>query len=195
VEVIAVDRRETLVRSAAKLAADAVCLDSTEEAALSKLNPAERDVCVCAIGNEARDASIITTALLRQLGAERVVSRAIDNLHGRILRLVGAHDVVNPEEDFGERFATRLMYSTVLDEIALGDDLVLTELKLPPALAGHTLASLALPRRFGVTVVALRRADPPGVDMPDPQRRLIQGDVLLLVSQRGRVAELLEKIG
>ncbi|MBX3273376.1 MAG: TrkA family potassium uptake protein [Sandaracinaceae bacterium] len=194
VEVLAIDTREERVRVASGSVAEAVVLDATEEAALARTNPARRDLCVCAIGNEAREASIIVTALLRQMGAARVVARATDPLHERILRLVGAHEVVNPEQAFGERYATRLMYATVLDEIELGEDLVITELKPPPSFVGRDLASLELPRRHGVTVIAQRRSGEPSAALPDPKRRLDADDLLVVVARRGAVARLLEAL-
>lgn len=194
VEVLAVDSREDRVRVAAPLVAEAVSFDATDERALARTNPERRDICVCAIGNEGREASIITTALLRQMGAKRVVARATDPLHERILRLVGAHEVVNPEQAFGERYATRLMYATVLDEIELGEDLVLTELKPPPSFVGRDLASLELPRRFGVTVIAVRRRERETAELPDPRRALEPEDLLVVVARRGAVARLLERV-
>lgn len=194
VEVLGVDEREERVRVAAPLVAEAVMFDSTDEAALARTNPSRRDLCVCAIGNEAREASIITTALLRQMGARRVVGRATDPLHERILRLVGAHEVVNPEQAFGERYATRLMYETVLDEIDLGEDLVITELKPPAGFVGRDLASLELPRRFGVTVIAVRQRGRESADTPDPKRKLESEDLLVVVARRGAVARLLERM-
>lgn len=194
VEVLAVDVDEERVRAAASVVEEAVRFDSTDEAALARTNPARRDLCVCAIGAEAREASIITTALLRQMGASRVVARASDPLHERILRLVGAHEVVNPEQAFGERYATRLMYSAVLDEIELGEDLVITELHPPPSFVGRSLASLELPRRYGLTVIAVRRAATTAVDLPDPKRALEAEDLLVVVARRGATAQLLEKV-
>lgn len=194
VEVLAVDLRDDRVRVAAGAVAEAISFDATDERALARTNPERRDLCVCAIGNEAREASIIATALLRQMGAKRVVARATDPLHERILRLVGAHEVVNPEQAFGERYATRLMYSTVLDEIELGEDLVLTELKPPPSFVGRDLASLELPRRFGVTVIAVRRRDVEAAELPDPRRPLAEDDLLIVVARRGGVARLLERV-
>jgi trk system potassium uptake protein TrkA len=194
VEVLAIDRDEDLVRAIAPSVADAIALDATDERSLARTSPEKRDVCVCAIGNEARDSSIITTALLRQLGATHIAARATDPLHGRILRLVGAHEVVNPEEDFGERYATRLIYKSVVDEIRIGEDLVMTELRVPTALVGRTLASLELPRRFRVTVVAIRRAGTAAIEQPDPMRPLHADDLLLVVAPEGAINQLLEKM-
>ena len=194
VEVLAIDNDEDHVRAAAPIVAEAMRMDGTDEAALAQTNPERRDVCVCAIGNEAREASIICTALLRQLGAKRLVARATDPLHERILRLVGAHEVVNPEQAFGQRFATRLIYADVVDEIVLGPELVLTEIRPPDSFVGRSLAELQLPRRFDVTVVATRRPGEDMIDMPDPRRALQADDLLVVVSRPGAVARLLEKV-
>jgi trk system potassium uptake protein TrkA len=194
VEVLAIDYNEDYVRAASSIVAEALCADGTDEAVLARMNPAERDVCVCAIGNEAREASIIATALLRQLGATRLVARATDPLHERILRLVGAHEVVNPEKSFGDRFATRLLYSDVVDEIVLGRDLVLTELRPPESFVGRSLSALELPRRFQVTVVAVRLPGQDGVQLPNPTRAIEASDLLVVVSKPGAIAKLLEKL-
>lgn len=193
VEVLAVDVKEANVEAAAAFTAEAVALDATDEAALARLSPDRRDLCVSAIGDEAREASIICTALFRQMGAKRVVSRATDPLHERILRLVGAHDVVNPEQDFGERFATRLLYAGIIDEIPLGADLSLTEMKAPPSFAGRSLVELELPARHGVTVIAIRRGDTREVSLPRASERLREGDILVVVARPTAVTDLLEK--
>lgn len=102
VDVLAVDIAEERVRVAAGFAAEAACFDAMDTDALARTSPERREVCICAIGDEAKEASIICTALLRQMGAPRVIARANDDLHERILKLVGAHQVVNPERAFGE---------------------------------------------------------------------------------------------
>lgn len=194
VEVLGVDLREDRVRAAAQTVAEAVSFDATDEAALARTNPARRDLCICAIGNEAREASIIATALLRQLGAKRVVARGLDPLHERILHLVGAHEVVNPEQAFGERYATRLMYASVVDEIELGEDLVITELRAPATFVGRDLASLGLPRRYGLTVIAVRQPDKDSAELPEPTRPFERGDLLVVVARRDAVARFLERV-
>jgi trk system potassium uptake protein len=194
VEVLAIDANEERVRGAAPFAASAIALDASDEAALARTAPERRDLAVCAIGDEAREASIICTALLRQMGAPRVIARATDPVHERILRLVGAHEVVNPERAFGERLAMRLLYSGVIDEVPLGEDLVITELQAPPAFLGRSLVELALPKRHRITVVALRRRGERGISLPSPTAKLRSDDVLVVVAPVGAVADLMEKL-
>lgn len=193
VEVLAVDIREERVRVAAAFTAEAACFDAMNTDALTRTSPERREVCVCAIGDESKEASIICTALLRQMGAPRVIARANDDLHARILTLVGAHEVVNPERDFGERFANRIMHQRVMGEMPLGEDLLITELRPPASMVGHTLADLQLPRRYAITVVAVRRAGRGAVLMPDPSDALQADDVLIVVSKKDAVARLMER--
>lgn len=192
-EVLAVDTREERVRAASEFELEAVCFDATETAALARASPELREVCVCAIGDESKESSIICTALLRQMGARRVVARANDELHARILRLVGAHEVVNPEQEFGERFASRILYERVVGELTLGSDLLITELTPPAGLVGRALAELQLPHRFGVMVVAIRGAAGGEVILPSPAHVMDEKDVLIVVSKPGAIGRLLEQ--
>lgn len=194
-DVLGVDLKQSLVQTASTFLTDVACFNAMDEEALARTAPASRDVCVCAIGEEARESSIMVTALLRQLGAPFIISRAADELLERILHLVGAHEVVNPERAFGERLATRLVYERIIEEVPLGEDLVITELAVPPAMVGRRLIELALPRRFGVTVLAWRRTvEGRGqVLPPDPQVPLKPDDILIVVSRPGAVRRLTEQ--
>lgn len=196
VDVVAVDHRGDRVQQASRFAAEAVRLDATDEAQLTRLAPATRDLCVVSIGDDAREASIIVTALLRQLGAPRVVARATNPVHERILSLVGAHDVVNPERNYGARLAARLAYQGVLDVIPLGDDLLITELEAPALFVGRSLRDLALPSRFQVNVVAIRRdgAGSGRLVLPRAEETVQVGDVLLLISTPKAAHALSERL-
>jgi trk system potassium uptake protein TrkA len=195
VEVLAVDFNAQRVADIAPYVSDAVRMDAMDEENLASLAPARRDVCVCAIGDDNREGSIIVTALLRQLGAQRIIARATDKLHSRILSAVGAHEVINPEREFGERMAIRLAWRNVVNVLPLGQGLVLTEVDCPESFQGRTLAELQLPKRFEVTVAAVRRHRDGGVmaTIPRPHEPLHRGDLLLFVSTEEAVRRLTER--
>ena len=156
--------------------------------------PARRDVCICAIGDEAREAAIICTAMLCQMGAPRVISRAGDPTLERILRLVGAHEVVNPEQAFGQRLAAHLAHEGVMGEYPLSEGLTITELEAPSAFVGRSLVELELPRRHGITVVAIQR-EGKTLTAHDPRAPLRKGDLLVVVSHTGAVSKLMDRVG
>ncbi len=190
VEVLAVDADPKRVEDAADVVAEAATFDATDEDELSRAQPGQRDLCVCAIGDESHEASILCTALLRQLGAPRIVARANSKLHGRILKMVGAHEIVNPLEDFGERFADKFVYSRLKGELTLGDDLVVAEVEARDDFVGKTLAELRMPAKLGVTVVATRSEGVPGVRLPTAEQTVQAKDILLVVARRGALGKL-----
>jgi trk system potassium uptake protein TrkA len=189
-EVLAVDVNSSLVEEAAAFVAEAVVIDATDEAELARLEPRRRDVAVCAIGDDSKESSIICTALLRQMGAPVVISRANDKLHQRILQLVGAHQVVNPEQEYGKRFANRLLYRDIVVDTNLGEDLHLTEIRIQPGMINKTLIELALPKRYGVMVVGIRRGSPSRVLQPSPNDPLQAEDHLIIVSSESAIPKL-----
>lgn len=191
-EVLAVDVRKDLVEEATDFVTEAMVLNATDEAELARLQPEHRDCSVCAIGDDSKEASIICTALLRQMGAPWVIARANDMMHKRILQLVGAHLVVNPEQEFGKRFANRLIYRHVVAEMPLGDDLHITEISVQPSMVGKNLKELALPKKFGVMVVAIRRGTPSRVLQPSPADPLQAGDNLVIVSNEAAIPKLMK---
>lgn len=193
VEVLAVDVSEDRVRSASAFATEAACFDATDESALARTSPERRDVCICTIGDESKEASIICTALLKQMGARRVIARSNDDLHARILTLVGADQVVNPEREFGDRFGNQILHEEIRGEMSLGEGVLITEVIVPDAFVGNTLSDLRLPSRFGVTVVAIRRGGTGAVVMPGPDLKLEPHDVIVVVAKERAVSRMMEK--
>lgn len=189
-EVLAVDVNRALVEEAATFVAEAVVLDATDETELARLEPSKRDSAVCAIGDDSKESSIICTALLRQMGAPVVIARANDKMHHRILYLVGAHQVINPEQEFGKRFANRLLYRDIVVDTNLGEDLHLTEIRIQPGMIGKTLMELGLPKHFGVMVVGIRRGEPAKVLQPSPHDYLKAEDNLIIVSSEAAIPKL-----
>ncbi len=194
VEVVAIDTDEKKIQMASAYVTEAYCLDGTQEEALASLKPRLRDVCICATGDQSKEAAIIATALLKQMGAKRVIARANDELHARILKLVGADEVINPEWEFGSKFANRIINEDILEEMSLGEDLVVTELKVPKEFLGQTLVELNLRKRFEITVIAIRNTRSGDVHLPNPQSAMTEGDVMIVVSTRECIAKMLNRV-
>ncbi len=187
--VVAIDRDPDEVEALAAELDATVCLDATDERALRELGLERVSCAVVAIGAESMEASILTTALLRQLGVPRIVARALDELHARVLFAVGAHEVFNPELEMGERLARRLAEPNVLERLDLGEGAQVAELEVPEQLAGQSLVDLDLRRRFGVSVVAIRTGDRVRATI-DGTERLEGGSVMVVIGSPDAVRRL-----
>jgi len=178
--VLAVDLDQREVDRVAPELDSVVRADATDEQALRELRLERVSCAVVAIGAQAMEASILTTALLRQMGVPRIVARSLSELHARVLRAVGAHEVVSPEEEMGHRLARRLAEPNVLERLELGEDAEIVELGVPESFIGRTLVDLKVRQQFGVTVVAVRRAGSVRASL-GASDRLEPGDVLVVI--------------
>jgi trk system potassium uptake protein TrkA len=178
--VLAIDKEQERAQMVEAEVDAVACADATDERALDELGLERMSCVVVAMGVRARETSILTTALLRQRGVPRIISRAANELHARVLLAVGAHEVINPELQMGQRLARNLAHPTILEQIALDENTNLVEVAAPEQFISKTLVEIDLRRRYGVSVIAVRRG---GQVMPQTaaDERLIRGDRLLIV--------------
>jgi trk system potassium uptake protein TrkA len=191
--VLAIDINEDEVNRMATELDAVVRADATEEEALRDLRLDRMSCAVVAIGAESMEASILATALLRQIGVPRIVARSLSDLHARVLRAVGAHEVVSPEVEMGQRLAYRLSHPNVLDRVELGDNIELVELEVPAQYVGKTLVELDVRRRFDITVVAIHRGDKI-VANPSRDEALREGETLMVIGSSGAVGRFAAKV-
>ncbi|NOY80576.1 MAG: TrkA family potassium uptake protein [Kiritimatiellaeota bacterium] len=160
--VLAVDRAPEMVEQVKSAVDQALILDTTDESALREARIDEMAVAVCAIGTQHVENSILTTALLHQLGVPRIIVRAANDLHARILRQVGATDVVNPEQEMGRRVAHQIASPGIREVLSLAEGVCVAEVPTPPSFAGESLAGLDVRRKYGVNVIGVQRRLPGG---------------------------------
>jgi trk system potassium uptake protein TrkA len=128
------------------------------------------------------------------MGVPVIISRANDAVHQRILQLVGAHQIINPEHEFGKRFANRLLYKHVITDTNIGESLHLTEILVQPSMVGKTLVDLELPKRFGVLVVGIRRGLEGKIHQPSPVDPLLADDHLIIVSRESAIPKFIQGV-
>ena len=146
-QIIAVDIDQKLVNEASNFANDAICLDAIDEASLSRLSPKDRDLIICSIGS--REPSILTVALLKQMGCDNIIARAQETIHARILKAIGAKKVINPEYEYGKKFANKiLMKSMFFDNDS--DEFNILEIPVKSFAIDEHLIELQLPENFKV---------------------------------------------
>jgi len=159
VEVLAIDADPQRVNDFAEILPAVRQADGSSQNALRQLGIEQFDAAVVAIGTGI-EASILTTAALVDVGVPKVWAKAITTEHGRILERVGAHHVVFPEKQMGERVA-HAVTGAVIDYFALDEGFVIAELEAPPRFVGRTLEEAAIRQTHGVTVVCIKPAGRP----------------------------------
>ena len=173
-EVIAVDTEKKLVNEASNYATDAICLDAIDEISLSKLSPKNRDLIICSIGT--REPSILAVALLKQMGCENIVARASEAIHARILKAIGAKFIINPEYEYGKKFANKILFNSLfLDNNT--EEFELFEIPVQPFMVNKNLKELQLPDKYNVIVAGVMKDNKYSRPIPDeifePEDRIL----------------------
>ncbi|MFC7329822.1 potassium channel family protein [Marinactinospora rubrisoli] len=154
-EVLGVDSNARLVQAYADSLTHTVIADSTDDEALRQLGAPEFTRAVVAIGTHLEE-SILTTSLLVDMGVPDIWAKAISRRHGRILQQIGAHHVVLPEHDMGERVA-HLVSGRMLDFVEIEENFALGKTRAPREIIGRRLGETRIRSHHGITVVCIKR--------------------------------------
>ena len=182
-EVLAVDGDAKRVQHWSGRLTSVVEADSTSEEALRQVGAADFNRAVVAIGADIQ-ASILTTAVLVDLGIEHIWAKAMTRAHGQILERVGATRVVFPEHDMGERVA-HMVTGRMVDYVELDDTFAIVETTAPRDLVGRTLGQAQVRHKHGVTIVCIK---PYGGSFTyaTADTRVEAGDLLVVAGETAR---------
>jgi trk system potassium uptake protein len=154
-DVLALDSSAEAVQAHAAALGHVVQADATDMQALKQLGVQDFKHAVVGIGQKL-EASVLTILNMSQLGIKDIWAKANDQAHGRIAERVGAHHVVYPEFDMGEKVA-HLVTGKMIDFIEFEDGFAIAKTRAPRETQGKTLTESAVRTRHGVTVVGIKR--------------------------------------
>ncbi|MBN2601566.1 MAG: TrkA family potassium uptake protein [Candidatus Marinimicrobia bacterium] len=199
-KVIAVDFQTDLIEKVKNMVTQAVLIDSTDEQSLKNAPIEDIDVAVVGIGQNI-ESSILTTAVLRNLGVPYIISRAISDIHGQVLKQVGATEVINIEIEEGKRIASKLISPDIIDKVYIGQNQILAEVMCPKSMVGKSIMMLDLRKKLDINIISIKhtstKIDDMGnpvvesnVDFPAPSTIIQKDDILVVVGREKDVDKL-----
>ena len=190
VYVTAVDSNYKKVEKIANFVSSAAQGDITEEVAMKSLGINNYDVAIIATGTDI-EASIEATLICKDSGVDKVIAKATSQSHARILKKIGADQIVYPELDTGERLARSLAGSNLLELVQFSNDFSLIEIKAHEDWIGKSLIELDFRNAYKMNVVAFERDGQMLMDI-DPSTEIRKGDVLVLIGDNENAKALEE---
>lgn len=190
-EVIGVDKDMQKVNHFKDHITHTVCLDSGNLEAMTSLPVKDSDVVVVGIGEDF-GASVLTTALLKQLGAKKLISRSMSELHQTVIEAIGVSQIIRPEQESAEKLALGLNQKEVIDSFRISTKYSIVEVNLPEYYFKKTLEEAQFRKRFNVNIVTLLREKEytnllgnkqkkhEAIGVLDPQCIFQPGDILVL---------------
>ncbi|MBG0778047.1 MAG: TrkA family potassium uptake protein [Desulfovibrionaceae bacterium] len=181
-EVVALDVERQRVQDIAPHCTEAVVMDATDRQALETLGLETSDGVIVSTGSQI-SRSILICLHLHEIGVQRILVKALDEDHAKILAKVGATEVIHPEKDIAVRTARALSNPNVLDFIPLAAGYDLVEMEPPKSLQGKSLQDARLREKYAIHVIAVRSASGEFQLAPPPDQPINPSDVLILLGR------------
>lgn len=153
-EVIGIDSDMAKVDAFKEKISHTICMDATDEFTVSGLPLKETDIILVAIGED-QGANIMTTALLKNYEVKRLISRAINPLHEKVLQAIGVDEIVHPEEETAERWAKKLCLKNVVDSFELNEYYSIIEALAPQDYVGKSIREVGFRKNHNLLALTV----------------------------------------
>lgn len=178
-EVLAVDVSEEKTAEVADIATYTVAADASEETTLKTLGITGFDVVVIAIGDNMQ-ASIITAMTCKEMGVKKIVAKANNAKHAKVLEKIGVDSIIVPERDSAVRTATLLNNPQVDDIIELHAGYCIAEIELPSSWKNKTLAELNVRAKHKINVLVVTTSEDADPIAPESTTVFEEGQRILI---------------
>lgn len=180
-EIILVDKDPETVQMLADRVSYAMCADVEDTEIFGELGMRNLDGAIIAI-TESLETSIVTAMMCNEMGIPRIIAKAKNAMHEKILRRIGVHKIIYPEAEMGRRVAKYLVADNFMDWIELSPHYSMVEMDVPQEWCGKSLAQLHIRERYGMNVVGIMDGDSVSVAL-NPAEPLRAESVLIVVGE------------
>jgi len=187
-EVVAVDADEKIVNNAAAYLPVCKCADVTDSEVISRLGIENIHTVIVCIASDL-ETSVMAVTLCKEAGVKNVIAKCANEMQRKILLRVGADQVVFPENESGVRLAKNLLSSGFIDMISLSKDVSVIEIDVKDEWCGKNLIELNLRKKYGLNIVAVKKADKVDVNI-NPEQPLEAETTLIVIANTAKLGKL-----
>jgi trk system potassium uptake protein TrkA len=190
VSVFAVDINRSRVEGFRDELEHLMIADITQGSALEKLRLDTMDAVVVATSSPL-PSSVLAVLKLKEMGVKRIIAKAENEDHAKILNALGVTEVVNPDEDSASRLANKISWANVVEMIELSSGFSIMEVSPPVNVIGKTLRHSGLRDVYHVEVLALREQPrTPMKGIPSPDEVISAECTMVVFGEDGNLARL-----
>lgn len=189
--VLAVDRNEKLINLITDYVTHAVCLDITNEESMAELGMSNFDGAIISMGHSL-EAAIFATLWAKEQGVPLIIAKAYDEMQGKILKKIGADEIVFPEREMGQHLANSLAFGHMLDAVELSSDYSIADIPVQKEWIGKSLRELRLREKYHVNLIAIERNRALEIT-PDANTVFTEEDILVLLGSNATLKKLADR--
>ena len=133
--------------------------------------------------------NILLTITLKEMGIQKVISRAVNEGHHKVLEKIGADGIIFPERDSAEKLAFMLQKDNVTEYIDF-HGYKIVEIRVPNTWVGKSLVDLEIRNKYGVSVLAVINKDGEAEIPPSPRKHFKEDDSVSVLGTDKTIAKL-----
>ena len=190
-EVLIMDENEDVIQELSQEFPNAIAGDCTSEGVLRSLGVNNFDYCFVTVGEDFYD-TLEITAILKELGAKYVVTKAKKNRQADFLKKIGADAVFYPEEDMAESLAIKYTVDNIYDNFELTEEYSIYEMPILKEWRDKSISDIDLRELYGINIIAVRK----GVQLlPTPKSNYVfeDGDMIFVIARKEDVLKISAK--
>jgi trk system potassium uptake protein len=189
-EVVAIDTDKARVHAIDPYSTEAIVLDASDKEAITALGLESMDGVIVSTGTKI-STSVLICLHLQELGVKNILAKANDEDHGKILRRVGAREIIHPERDMAIRISRSLSRPNFLDFVPLADDYDLVQVGPPREFIGKNLQELNLRAKYNVNIIAIKELVPDNFILVPPAGFVIKdSDILIMLGKSDDIKQI-----
>lgn len=202
-EVIGIDNSMDRVEMFKEHVSHIICLDATDQDAVSNLPIEDTDVIIVAIG-ENQGANLMATAAVKNLNAKRVISRSVNPLQENVLLAMGIEEIINPEVESAERLAKKLCLTGLIDSFEIDGKYSIVEIEAPKKYLNKTLEEIGFRRNHNLVILTTLKKEKKknilGISfgkkyvngVATPKTILEKGDILVIYGSNDDIKNMID---
>lgn len=193
-EVTILDEKESIIMELKDSVSYALVGDATDIRVLRQLELVGEDTYVIVAVGEQFERNLLITAQLREMGVKNLLSRSFNDLHAKVLKLLGVEDVFRVENVAAHQLAARFANEGLMRLRHIDATHSLADVELPEEWVGKCLKDVGLRSEYRLNLLTVRRGtakesatedvfaqpEQPVIDSPEPTMEFQKDDVLVL---------------
>lgn len=205
-EIVAVDNNPAHINQLKDEIEFLIQADCTDLNAFHEIPIDACDAVILAIGEDF-EASLSIASNVQQLGAKRIISRIINPLHGRLLKLLKIDELVIPEAMAAAWMARSLKTPDLLNSLELGGGYEIAQIITPTRMVGRTLQQAGLRDQYELNLITIGKSrglssSASGhhtiqkvLGVPQPDRCFEADDILVLFGKAQDIRRMMREQG
>jgi trk system potassium uptake protein TrkA len=185
-DIIAIDTSEENVAKASEFVSNAFVCDATNENALKELGVGNVDHAIIAFGSNLQ-ATILSTIILKEMGINKITVRVDDDYYVKVIKKLGATDVISPQKIAGIRLANKIISDTFIDYFNISSDFCIVEISVNENVTPLNISDINPRNNFEVNLLLIQRGD--NIFSPKGTDDIMPKDMLYIFGTRTKISK------